>query len=123
MNNIKLYLYAAALLLSGCATTYTQYYWGDYESLIYQTYHSPNDVPPSVQIDKLNIDIEKAQTAGKPVPPGLYAHLGLMYAADGNKELAIAALTKEKELFPDSGKFIDGLIQRSSTYSQGIASE
>ncbi len=112
MHKIKLYI-CTALLLAGCASVKTQYYWGDYEELIYETYHNPEEVPPSIQIEKLNIDIEKAQAVGKPVPPGLYAHLGLMYAANGNRELAIVALTREKELFPESTKFIDSLIRNS----------
>jgi hypothetical protein len=40
-----------------------------------------------------------------------------MYAADGKKELALQSLIKEKELFPESTVFIDGIIQRSITNS------
>lgn len=115
MKKTLLSLCAATLLITGCASNDTQYYWGEYEDLVYKTHHTPGDVPPTVQIEKLQTDIEKADAAGKPVPPGVYAHLGLMYAASGNKELAISSLTKEKELFPESAKFIDGLIQRSIT--------
>lgn len=117
MKNKLLIFCAAIFLFSGCASNDSQYYWGEYESLVYKTYHAPGDVPPSFQIEQLQTDIEKAQTAGKPIPPGVYAHLGLMYAANGNKELALASLTKEKELFPESATFIDGLIQRSLTNS------
>ncbi len=115
MKNVKILICTAILFLTGCATSETQYYWGNYENLVYQTYNSPGEVPPSIQIEKLNLDIEKATAAGKPIPPGIYAHLGLMDAANGEKDLAMAALAKEKELFPDSTRFIDGLIQRSLT--------
>lgn len=115
MKKSLIRIFTATLLISGCASNDTQYYWGEYENLVYKTYHAPGDVPPMAQIEILQTDIEKAEVVGKPVPPGVYAHLGLMYAASGNSELALAALTKEKELFPESAIFIDGLIQRSIT--------
>lgn len=108
---------ATALLLAGCTSTGSQYYWGEYEDLVYKTHHNPDEVPPSVQIEKLQADIDKAKASGKPVPPGIYAHLGLMYAAQGDKELALQSLMKEKELFPESAVFINGIIQRSMTSS------
>jgi len=117
MKNKVLGTLAAVLLFTGCVSNNTQYYWGEYENLVYKTHHTPGEVPPSIQIEQLQTDIEKAQAAGKPIPPGVYAHLGLMYAANGNKELALASLTKEKELFPESSTFIDGLINRSLTNS------
>jgi hypothetical protein len=99
--------------LSGCATNKTQYYWGEYENLVYQTHIAPEEAQPIIQIEKLQVDIQKAEAANKPIPPGLYAHLGLMYAANGDKSLALDSLNKEKELFPESTQFIDGLIDRS----------
>jgi hypothetical protein len=117
MKNKVLTIFTVLLFISGCASNNTQYYWGEYENLVYKTHHTPGKVPPSVQIEQLKTDIEKAQAAGKPTPPGVYAHLGLMYAANGNKALALASLRKEKELFPESAKFIDGLIKRSLTNS------
>lgn len=117
MKTKILLLCAGIFLFTGCASNDTQYYWGEYENLIYNSHHNPGEVPPSLQIEQLQTDIEKAAAQGKPIPPGVYAHLGLMYAANGNKELALASLMKEKELFPESTKFIDGLIKRSLTNS------
>ena len=117
MKNKILTICIAALFFSGCASNNTQYYWGEYENLIYLSHHNPDEVPPSAQIEQLQADIEQAILKGKPIPPGVYAHLGLMYAANGDKALALASLTKEKELFPESTKFIDGLIKRSLTNS------
>ena len=109
----------ALTVLSGCATNKSQYYWGEYENLIYQTHIKPEEALPIVQIEKLQMDIQKAEAANKPVPPGLYAHLGLMYAANGDKSLALDSLNKEKELFPESTLFIDGLINRSINNEAG----
>jgi hypothetical protein len=113
MKNRILAIVVTVILFSGCASNNSQYYWGEYEGLVYKTHHTPGEVPPSIQIELLQTDIEKAAAVGKPIPPGVYAHLGLMYAANGNKELALASLTKEKELYPESSTFIDGLIKRS----------
>lgn len=113
----KVILCITVLLLAGCASNKNQYYWGEYEDLVYKIHHAPGEVPPSVQIETLLADIDKAEASGKRVAPGVYAHLGFMYAADGNKELALQSLIKEKELFPESAIFIDGIIQRSITKS------
>lgn len=102
------------LFVAGCASTdKNQYHWEEYEPLVYKTHISPDEAPPLLQIEMLEADIAKAYKNKKFVAPGVYAHLGLMYAAAGNKELAVTALNKEKELFPESTKFIDGLIERS----------
>ena len=104
----------ALLFLAGCASTNkNQYHWEEYEPLVYKTHISPDEVPPLLQIEMLEADIAKAYKNKKFVAPGVYAHLGLMYAAAGNKELAVTALNKEKELFPESATFIDGLLERS----------
>lgn len=103
----------SSLLLCACASTSDQYYWGQYEALIYKQYHQPGEATPEVQIQQLLVDIQQAESQGKRIAPGVYAHLGSMYAAQGKLELAIAALTEEKTLYPDSTRFIDGMISRA----------
>ncbi|MGJ8690955.1 MAG: DUF4810 domain-containing protein [Thalassotalea sp.] len=110
----KLIAGVCIVLLSGCASNNTQYHWGQYESLVYKGHIKPEEVSAIVQIDILETDIEQAKAENKPVPPGVYAHLGLMYAASGQKDLALSSLAKEKELFPESTVFINGLIERAS---------
>ncbi|WP_440906018.1 DUF4810 domain-containing protein [Catenovulum sp. SX2] len=108
-----------ALLSVGCATKDNrQYYWGNYETIIYGHHLKQEDFPAQVQIQQLTKDIEKAQTIGKPVAPGVYAHLGMLYANIGDRDLALAALTKEKELYPDSTLLIDGLVTRLKQHTQ-----
>ncbi len=112
MNN---YLIAsiAVLVLAGCANNKSMYYWGEYENLIYQSYRTPGEATPDIQVIKLEEDIEKAKAKGKKIPPGIYSHLGMMYAATGNHSLALEALEMEKTLFPESSVLIDGMISRS----------
>ena len=61
MRNNLLTICAAILFVSGCASNDNQYYWGEYENLVYKTHHTPGEVPPSFQIEQLQTDIEKAE--------------------------------------------------------------
>lgn len=104
----------ALILLSGCATNQTNYYWGNYEQLLYEMYAEPGSADPVTQVEKLSVDLEQAENEGKPVPPGVHAHLGMMYAMLGNIDQAHAAFSAEKALYPESSVLIDGMIARSS---------
>jgi hypothetical protein len=105
---------AAATLVTACTTSQDIYYWGSYEQSIYESYVKPGEVDPVKQIETLNADIEQAANNGKPVPPGVYAHLGMIYASVGQLDAAMAALNAEKALFPESTVFIDGVIARAT---------
>lgn len=103
-----------AVLGGGCATNSEKYYWGSYENLIYKMYIKPGSADPGLQIISLTRDIQKAQDSGQKVPPGVHAHLGFMYAIQGNVEQSQAAFLQEKLLFPESAIFIDGMMTRAS---------
>lgn len=100
-------------LSSGCQKKTNAYYWGDYESLIYQMYSDANKADAQTQMDKLEEDIQEAERRGRKTPPGVFAHLGFIYASAGLKELAIEAFTEEKTRFPESEKFINGMMNRA----------
>ena len=106
-------IFAISAGLSGCVSN-NQYYWGQYENLIYKMYLEPGSAQPQEQIVKLTQDIERAEAAGKPVPPGVFAHLGLMYAQVGNASSANNAFENEKRLYPDSKVLIEGMQNRAS---------
>ena len=102
------------VIAAGCATGPKEHYhWGNYEELVLAMYLESGSVDPFTQIDKLTVDIQQAENTGKLVPPGLYAHLGMMYALNGDAPQAEAAFYKERELFPESAVFIDGMMARS----------
>ncbi len=103
----------ALLFTSGCATTKTMYDWGNYENILYKMYKEPGSQTPEVQIEALTQNIQKGEAEGKKVPPGLYAHLGLMHSIAGNEGKAQEALNMEKSLFPDSAILIDGMLDRA----------
>jgi hypothetical protein len=96
----------------GCATNRNLYYWGGYEDSIYDMYIEPGKTSIDEQILKLEGQIEKSDASGMSVPPGLHAHLGYLYAAKGDYPTGVNHLQTEKAKFPESAKFIDGMIKR-----------
>ena len=109
---ITLVCVAALAFLSACASKPPLYQWGAYEDLIYDMYAKPGKAEPGVQIVKLTEDIERAHAEGKRVPPGVHAHLGYMYYTQGNAAAAAQEFATERELFPEAGTFIDGMLAR-----------
>ena len=113
-----LFLLIIAALASGCATPRKDhYYWGNYQPLILAMYVEPGSVDPFTQIEKLTEDLQQAEANGQAPPPGLYAHLGMMYAMNGDVALAEDAFRQEKDLFPEAATFIDGIMARTLQHS------
>lgn len=104
---------AIALVMVGCGQKKSMYHWGSYQGVVHDMYVTPENMPPAMQITKLNEDIEQAAANGQKVPPGLYAHLGMAYAAQGQPEKAAAALKKEQALFPESTTLITTLLRNA----------
>lgn len=105
-------LVVSCLILIGCATSESLYYWGNYEEIIYQMYVKPGSADPGTQIQKLKEDLNKASSEGKLAAPGLHAHLGYMYFLQGDTLDALLEFEAEKKLFPESARFVDGLTGR-----------
>jgi hypothetical protein len=109
-----------AFVIQGCGTKSPNlYYWGDYQSVIYDIYLNPGEADAQTQIYKLNQTIERAENKGMKIPPGVFAHLGMVHAQIGNAGLAKEALLQEKALYPESATFIDGILARSKLDSLG----
>lgn len=102
---------AATLLLTGCATgPGPLYYWGDYQPALYG--HFTKETGPQEQIASLEAGLEKARAAGKPVPPGYNAHLGLLYAESGQTDQMLKYFEAEKALYPESASYMDFLLAK-----------
>jgi hypothetical protein len=102
-----------AVVFMGCATAPDDHYhWGSYEDALYDMYLKPGNASLTDQILRMEEQIEQADAKGKPVPPGLHAHLGYLYANDGDNSAAVIHFQREKETFPESTDFIDGILQR-----------
>lgn len=102
----------AILWLSGCTQHEPIYRWGVYESLIYDMYAKPGKADPGTQVAKLSEDVQRTQTEGKRVPPGVHAHLGYMYFLQGNTDAAYQEFVTERELFPESSIFVNSILKR-----------
>jgi hypothetical protein len=100
-------------LMAGCATNKEIYYWGEYEPLIHDAYIKPGSADPATQIEKLNADIQKSESMGKRVAPGIYAHLGFLYAVEGKDSQSKTAFKQEQTLYPESNVFIEGMLNRA----------
>lgn len=103
-------LFMAFTVMVGCGQKKTMYHWGAYQGVIHDMYVSPGTMTAATQVIKLNEDISQAAANGQKVPPGLYAHLSMAYAAEGQTEKSTAALLKEQELFPESKTLIKTLM-------------
>jgi hypothetical protein len=112
--NFALVGLVSILLIQGCSTKQDLYYWGEYQQVIQDIYLEPGKADVQTQIYKLNLTIERAENYGMKVPPGLFAHLGMVHAQIGNIELARESLLQEKALYPEASTFIDGILSRSN---------
>jgi hypothetical protein len=113
MNLWRTLLLLCIFLVAGCATKKEIYYWGEYEQLIHDAYINPGSADPATQIEKLNADIQKSEAKGKRVAPGIYAHLGYLYALEGKDSQSKAAFKQEQTLYPESTVFIEGMLNRA----------
>ena len=99
-----------SVLLAGCASSPSIYYWGHYEDLVYTAYAEPGKADPIFQIEQLEADYEVARSRNLRVPPGFHAHLGVQYFQTGKPDLARREFLAEKSQFPESAVFMDRLL-------------
>ena len=100
------------LLVSACSYKHSEvFYWGEYESSIYQQQLNTKQYDPYQQIKLLEADIQRAQAAQSNLAPGFYAHLALLYSQVGKPTLAIESLQTEKKIYPESSELVDRLLQ------------
>ncbi|KKO49530.1 hypothetical protein VT06_06795 [Arsukibacterium sp. MJ3] len=111
MKIIKLAVISVlALGLTACQATNSIYYWGDYSDSAYKLKNTPTDESRTKHKASLLSIVNNAQTKNKKIPPGIYAELAMLEAEDRNVDLALQYFSKEKELFPESTKIVDMMI-------------
>lgn len=109
--NKKILLALAVIALGGCSSSKQLYSWDQYQPTIYQ-YYLQDQSGPQEQIATLEKVVEKSKAKAKSIPPGLYAHLGLLYANVGQPDRAYQYFEAEKALFPESAPFMDFLLKQ-----------
>ncbi|MFT6614876.1 MAG: hypothetical protein ACJAXR_000850 [Halopseudomonas sp.] len=104
-------LVGCVCLLGACAPVSPPlYYWGNYQPALYQ--HHQNGVTNyDSQISAMEAIVARAQAQGQSVPPGLHAHLGMLYFNTGREPEAREQFALEKQLFPESGHFVDYVMK------------
>jgi len=107
------WLLAGALAVAGCGGG-PVYHWGRYERLLYEMYARPGAAEPATQIAQLTEDVGRAESSGRPVPPGVHAHLGYMHLLEGDAGAARREFAIEKSLFPESSTLVDRLLEQMS---------
>lgn len=116
---IKQLIFSAALALSLAGCQKSLYDWGCYEDSVWTIYAPASTDQTTVgnQIQTLEKEIQLTRSSEKPdevsrVPPGKYAHLGYLYAMQGDKDSAVRCFNSEKQLYPESTRFVDGMVSR-----------
>lgn len=105
-------------LTTGCVHTPPPLYqWDAYQPSLYQHYQA-DTTDLGEQVQKLEQAIDKAQSGGISVPPGLHAHLGMLYYNTGREQDAQAQFTMEKTLFPESTHFMDYILKAQKDMPQ-----
>lgn len=111
MSKLLISFAFVTLLLTGCTQAPKPLYnWDSYQSVVYQHYQQSESDPQS-QIDALKKSIELSRAKSLGIPPGLHAHLGMLYGTTGALDLAMVEFNEEKILYPESAEFMDFLMK------------
>lgn len=96
-----------SLAFGGCANR-PLYQWGGYDSMLYQSYKSPEKAT-EFRVG-LELHIAKMEQSQQRVAPGLYAELGTLYLQAGDSGKAVTMYVKERDAWPESKVLMDALI-------------
>lgn len=111
MNLKKIGLLIVTIIgLTACANNApkTQYDWGNYNLSLY-SYFKEGDIAENISL--IEKDILKNEGSQKQIAPGVHAHLGLLYAKNGDTAKAYTEFETEKRLYPDSSHFMNYLLK------------
>jgi len=98
--------------LAGCVQSGAPLYmWEAYPRQQY-VYLLREGISPDQQIQEIEAHAAKARAANAQLPPGLRAHLGMLYLSVGNLGRAVELWNAEKVAFPESTVYMDQLLRR-----------
>jgi hypothetical protein len=97
------------LTVAGCQSSKNVYYWGHYETVVYNQYQPGKNQPEKLSA-LLEEDEQKAASKNKPLAPGFHAQLGYLYAVEGKNDDARKEYLLEKQEFPESAVFMDRFL-------------
>lgn len=104
----------AFAFLGGCGTPARKplYYWGDYQDMVYGHFRAKKS--PEEQILALEALREQAKAQDLAVPPGMQAHLAMLYGQTGHADRLVEYLEAEKRQFPESAAYVDFLLKKNA---------
>ncbi len=98
-------------MLGGCASKPpTIYQWQGYQNNV-DAYFRGDKLSLDAQTQQMEEDLKKLQASGGAVPPGYYAHLGLLYGQQGKLDRFAQYVQTEKKQYPESATFMDFLLR------------
>jgi hypothetical protein len=104
-------LLSISVVLGGCATrTPALYQWEGYQSNV-DAYFRADKLSLDAQSQLMEEDLQKIRADGGAVPPGYYAHLGLLYGQQGKIDQFAQQMLAEKQQYPESATFVDFLLR------------
>jgi len=111
---IKIVAFVSAILiagfcLAGCSTP-PIYVWENYQDNIYSNLKGGTSIES--QISAMEKDLQKILSKNKKVPPGFYAHLGMLTAEANDPARARECFNEEKKRFPESAVLMDRFLAR-----------
>jgi hypothetical protein len=113
-------LLPALLAMAACHTgTTSLYIWDGYEDAVFASCAEPDGFDAQGTIAELEALVERANAEQRGVPPGVHAFLGYLYYREGDVDGALAAFESEKELYPESTVFVDGMLARMGARTEG----
>lgn len=112
MKNLFLLPVLGSMLIGCVSQPSALYSWGSYPEQNYLMYSQPQKASPSAQVQKLEAEIEKAKAKNLAVPPGLYAHLGMLYVEQNNTNRAAEYFQLERQVYPESTVLMDRLLKQ-----------
>lgn len=105
-------LLALALAPAACAAPRPMYDWGRYQDSLYLMWIQPGSFDERDQLGILTEQVARTESEGRIVPPGVRAHVAMLFYETGNGEEARRYLLAEKEAFPEAEVFVDGMLAR-----------
>lgn len=115
MKNLILVLVGLITVnLVGCTSSGSKplYHWGKFPEQTYLLMVEPEKASVQEQIIILERDLERAKARNEAVPPGFYAHLGLLNLDINNMVKATEYFKLERQVYPESGTLMNRLLHK-----------
>ena len=113
MKKVLFTLSLVVLGLVGCSTSSQRplYSWGNFPQQSYLILANPTNTSPEAQIQLLEKDIEIAKAKNLAIPPGLYAHVGMLYLESQQVSKAMNYFELEKQTYPESAVLMNRFLK------------